>query len=48
MRCISCNKETSKSVKFPCPECGKELLRCDKCRSLSIEYKCPKCGHKGP
>ena len=39
MKCISCNKETSKIVKFPCPGCKEELLRCDKCRSLSIESK---------
>jgi len=48
MKCISCNKETPKSVKFPCPKCGEEILRCDKCRKLSIEYKCPKCGYVGP
>ncbi|HDL02326.1 MAG TPA: DUF1610 domain-containing protein [Candidatus Pacearchaeota archaeon] len=48
MKCISCNKETSKSVSFPCPKCGEKLSRCDKCRSLSIEYKCSKCGYKGP
>ena len=48
MKCISCNKETEKIVKFPCPKCGHELIRCDKCRGLSIEYKCPKCGFVGP
>ena len=48
MKCISCSKETSKIVRFPCPGCGEEILRCDKCRGLSIEYKCPKCGYKGP
>ncbi|NPE29621.1 RNA-binding protein [Methanococcoides sp. SA1] len=48
MKCTSCNKETTKIVKFPCAKCKNEILRCDKCRSLSIEYKCTKCGHKGP
>ena len=48
MKCISCEKETTGSVKFPCPKCSKELMRCDKCRTLSIEYKCPKCEYQGP
>ena len=45
IKCISCNKESSDSVKFPCPKCGYEIIRCNQCRNLSIEYKCPKCGH---
>ncbi|MBT3642671.1 RNA-binding protein [archaeon] len=48
MECTSCSKETTKSVKFPCPKCGKQILRCDKCRSLSIEYKCNNCEYVGP
>ncbi|MCK5449784.1 DUF1610 domain-containing protein [Candidatus Pacearchaeota archaeon] len=48
MKCISCEKETSESVQFPCPKCGEKILRCKRCRSLSLEYKCPKCGYKGP
>ncbi|MBT6689947.1 RNA-binding protein [archaeon] len=48
MKCSSCDKETTKIVKFPCPKCNNEILRCDKCRTLSIEYKCPKCQHQGP
>ncbi|MBU3924043.1 MAG: RNA-binding protein [Nanoarchaeota archaeon] len=48
MKCITCNKETSKAVNFPCPKCSKEISRCDKCRRLSIEYKCTKCQHEGP
>ncbi|MFH1238426.1 MAG: zinc finger domain-containing protein [archaeon] len=48
MKCISCEKETSESVKFPCPKCSEKILRCKRCRSLSIKYKCPKCGYEGP
>ncbi|MFZ5955645.1 MAG: zinc finger domain-containing protein [Nanoarchaeota archaeon] len=47
MECISCGENTA-GVKFPCPECGKELFRCKKCRTLSIEYKCSHCGYSGP
>jgi predicted RNA-binding Zn-ribbon protein involved in translation (DUF1610 family) len=47
VKCVSCGKESTKGVKFKCPECGEEVYRCDKCRSLSIEYKC-KCGYVGP
>lgn len=46
-KCISCNKRTQESVKFPCPKCKNEIRRCNKCRSLSIEYKCS-CGFVGP
>jgi len=36
MKCTSCEKETSKSVRFPCPKCKTQISRCDKCRSLSV------------
>ena len=48
MKCVSCNKETIKSIKFPCPEWGTQLMRCEKCRTLSIEYGCQKCEYRGP
>ena len=47
MKCTSCGKENTNNVKFPCPKCGKEILRCDKCRSLSVKYNCNKCGYIG-
>lgn len=47
MKCVSCGKETEDCVKFPCPECKKEISRCNKCRGLSIEFKCG-CGYQGP
>ena len=47
-KCVSCDKESSDSVRFPCPKCGFELCRCKKCRNLSVEYKCPGCGYVGP
>ena len=47
-KCISCEKQDTNSVKFPCPGCGVQLMRCHKCRGLSIEYTCIKCGYKGP
>ncbi|MAG39648.1 RNA-binding protein [Candidatus Pacearchaeota archaeon] len=47
-KCISCEKKTVDSVKFPCPKCGFDLMRCNKCRTLSIDYACPKCKFVGP
>ncbi|MDD2444736.1 MAG: zinc finger domain-containing protein [Candidatus Nanoarchaeia archaeon] len=47
-KCISCDKKSLDSVKFPCPKCKNEIMRCNKCRSLSIDYVCPKCGYRGP
>lgn len=47
-KCVSCDKAGLDGVKFPCPSCGKEILRCKKCRNLSIDYKCPSCGFIGP
>ena len=46
--CTSCGKNASDVVKFPCPKCGKEIIRCNKCRALSIKYSCPDCGFVGP
>jgi hypothetical protein len=46
-KCISCDKEKSRGVSFPCPKCKQNIFRCDKCKALSIEYKC-ECGFVGP
>lgn len=46
-KCISCGKETTKGILFPCPKCKEKIFRCEKCRNLSKEYEC-KCGYKGP
>ncbi|MCK4319298.1 RNA-binding protein [Candidatus Micrarchaeota archaeon] len=46
-RCISCGKITKKFVEFPCPDCGKKIVRCIQCKKTRVAYKCP-CGFKGP
>ena len=51
-KCISCKKEImndSRSVKFKCPKCGKQLItRCGHCRQIASRYTCPECGFTGP
>ena len=50
-KCISCGKSIvndPSAVKFPCPNCGYEIVRCGKCRKEGIKYICPKCGFEGP
>ncbi|MEM1628324.1 MAG: zinc finger domain-containing protein [Desulfurococcaceae archaeon] len=50
--CSSCQKLITPNeygVEFPCPNCGKTIIRrCKRCRKLSVEYNCPACGFKGP
>jgi len=50
--CVSCGialKSTDTYVEFPCPNCGKFLIRrCDKCKKLVRPYKCKECGFEGP
>ncbi|MEM2115906.1 MAG: zinc finger domain-containing protein [Candidatus Woesearchaeota archaeon] len=51
MKCISCGIETKNDVtatKFPCPQCGYEIVRCGKCRKKGTKYICPKCNFEGP
>ena len=48
MECTSCGKELGeKASVFPCPKCGKRIMRCKNCRKLNIKYKC-ECGFVGP
>ena len=35
------------AVIFPCPECGKEIVRCSEARSNALKYTCS-CGFVGP
>jgi hypothetical protein len=50
--CISCRKDitnTSGSVVFKCPSCGKyDVVRCAHCRKIAAKYKCPECNFEGP
>ncbi|MEM4717156.1 MAG: zinc finger domain-containing protein [Desulfurococcaceae archaeon] len=50
--CISCKKPFTPGehgVEFPCPNCGKGVIRrCKRCRQLAVEYTCPNCGFRGP
>jgi Zn-ribbon RNA-binding protein len=50
--CNGCGKRvtnTSGTVKFTCPSCGKaELVRCKHCREVAKKFKCPVCGFEGP
>ncbi len=50
--CISCKKPLTNdigSVSFPCPNCGKYIIkRCKNCREIVAKYKCPECGFEGP
>ncbi|MEM2025117.1 MAG: zinc finger domain-containing protein [Desulfurococcaceae archaeon] len=50
--CSSCRRPFTPGeygVEFPCPSCGKSIIRrCKKCRKLAVEYTCPSCGFKGP
>ena len=52
LRCVSCGKRVETEsywVRFPCPECGDEvIIRCERCRRLVNKYKCKKCGFEGP
>jgi predicted RNA-binding Zn-ribbon protein involved in translation (DUF1610 family) len=52
LRCTSCNINVISEqdwVKFPCPNCGEEIIvRCSRCRRLGVRYKCKKCGFEGP
>ena len=51
LRCSSCNVSVSNtpgSVRFLCPQCGKEeIVRCKHCRKISARYTCS-CGLTGP
>ena len=49
-KCISCgvNLVEEGYVRFPCPQCEKELGRCGSCRHQSNTYKCKGCGFEGP
>lgn len=49
-KCISCgiNLIEKGYVRFPCPQCGKEIGRCASCRHQCNTYKCPGCGFEGP
>ncbi|MEM4367216.1 MAG: zinc finger domain-containing protein [Candidatus Anstonellales archaeon] len=46
-RCISCGKTTINFVSFPCPECGKDIIRCKDCRLNKVIYN-HSCGFVGP
>ena len=48
--CITCGAyilPKSNATKFPCPECGKIIVRCARCRELARKYTC-ECGFTGP
>ncbi|MDO8642492.1 MAG: zinc finger domain-containing protein [Candidatus Woesearchaeota archaeon] len=50
IQCMSCktNVAGAKDVtRFPCPKCGKEIIRCGKCRRIVAQYQCT-CGFLGP
>jgi len=36
------------SVSFPCPKCGKTIVRTKSERQNVVRYTCPKCGFTGP
>ncbi|MGC9148925.1 MAG: zinc finger domain-containing protein [Sulfolobales archaeon] len=50
--CTSCKRIIApheKSVSFPCPNCGKYVIRrCYRCRTSGVPYRCPVCGFEGP
>ncbi|MBD3389346.1 RNA-binding protein [Candidatus Micrarchaeota archaeon] len=46
-RCSICGKLTKDFAEFPCPECGKPIVRCDQCRKTRNKYVC-ECGFEGP
>jgi predicted RNA-binding Zn-ribbon protein involved in translation (DUF1610 family) len=50
--CSSCKRPFAPGeygVEFPCPNCGKVVIRrCKKCRKLGVKYECPACGFVGP
>ncbi len=50
--CVSCGialRAMDTYVEFPCPNCGKSLIRrCSKCKKLVRPYKCSNCGFEGP
>jgi predicted RNA-binding Zn-ribbon protein involved in translation (DUF1610 family) len=50
--CASCKRPFvpgEYGVEFPCPNCGKVIIRrCKKCRKLGVKYECPACGFIGP
>ncbi len=45
--CISCGREVKDFVEFPCPNCGKMIIRCNICRENKNPYRC-ECGFEGP
>ena len=50
-QCTSCKKDVTNdasSIEFPCPKCGKILVRCGNCRKTGVQYTCNKCGFIGP
>ena len=49
--CVSCGKSIKNdftATKFPCPQCGHEIVRCGTCRTNGTKYVCPNCGFEGP
>lgn len=50
--CDSCHRPMEPreyGVEFPCPNCGKVIIRrCKRCRKMNVEYTCPNCGFRGP
>ncbi|MDD2440408.1 MAG: zinc finger domain-containing protein [Methanosarcinaceae archaeon] len=48
--CTSCGVHLVEKgyVKFPCPNCGKEIGRCKSCRHQGNVYTCAACGFQGP
>lgn len=51
LECASCKTRIAGAVeitRFPCPQCGFEIIRCGKCRRIVAQYTCPKCGFVGP
>lgn len=51
LECMSCKIRIAGAkevARFPCPQCGTEIVRCGKCRRIVARYICPKCGFEGP
>jgi Zn-ribbon RNA-binding protein len=50
--CTSCKRKVMNfngSIKFNCPNCGKEeIIRCKDCRANVIKYVCSSCKFEGP
>ena len=51
-KCSSCGKEIANdvgSVKFKCPDCGRDTIyRCKNCRQIAARYTCKSCSFSGP